>query len=317
MLLKEIDKRKEEDIQCLKNKLELSDNEKQKYIIREELKKLESGLKGEKETAYFIDFNLKDSENYMVLHDLRFEIDGLTAQIDHLLINKAIGIILIETKNTQAEVNINDDGTMLYSYANNKSYNLPNPLAQSHRHALVLGEILKKYNMEIDIMSYVVFLPNVKIKNKILPKKFCRADTFTEYILNEFKRSPLKILATVAKMVTNKIPSTKNLENIGNILLSEHKPVLIDYDKKYSIKVVKDEAVSVENISKEKEEEIEVTTNLEINEKNLAKFKDIQNSKKYMGHEMLSFICIKCDTTQRKGLNTFNQKEVFCKSCGN
>lgn len=317
MLLKEIDKRKEEDIQCLKNKLELSDNEKQKYIIREELKKLESGLKGEKETAYFIDFNLKDSENYMVLHDLRFEIDGLTAQIDHLLINKAIGIILIETKNTQAEVNINDDGTMLYSYANNKSYNLPNPLAQSHRHALVLGEILKKYNMEIDIMSYVVFLPNVKIKNKILPKKFCRADTFTEYILNEFKCSPLKILATVAKMVTNKIPSTKNLENIGNILLSEHKPVLIDYDKKYSIKVVKDEAVSVENISKEKEEEIEVTTNLEINEKNLAKFKDIQNSKKYMGHEMLSFICIKCDTTQRKGLNTFNQKEVFCKSCGN
>lgn len=317
MLLKEIDKRKEEDIQCLKKKLELSDNEKQKYIIREELKKLESGLKGEKETAYFIDFKLKDSENYMVLHDLRFEIDGLTAQIDHLLINKAIGIILIETKNTQAEVSINDDGTMLYSYANNKSYNMANPLAQSDRHALVLEEILKKYNMEIDIMSYVVFLPGVKIKNKTLPKKFCRADTFTEYILNEFKRSPLKILATVAKMVTNKIPSTKNIENIGNILLSEHKPVLIDYDKKYSIKVVKDEAVSVENISKEKEEEIEVTTNLEINEKNLAKFKDIQNSKKYMGHEMLSFICIKCDTTQRKGLNTFNQKEVFCKSCGN
>jgi hypothetical protein len=317
VLLKEIDKRKEEDIQCLKKKLELSDNEKQKYIIRQELKKLESGLKGEKETAYFIDFNLKDSENYMVLHDLRFEIDGLTAQIDHLLINKVIGIILIETKNTQAEVNINDDGTMLYSYANNKSYNLPNPLAQSHRHALVIGEILKKYNMEIDIMSYVVFLPDVKIKNKILPKKFCRADTFIEYIRNEFKRSPLRILSSVAKMVTNKIPSTKNLENIGNILLSEHKPVLIDYDKKYSIKVVKDEAVSVENISKEKEEEIEVTTNLEINEKNLAKFKDIQNSKKYMGHEMLSFICIKCDTTQRKGLNTFNQKEVFCKSCGN
>ena len=43
MLLKEIDKRKEEDIKCLKKKLELSDNEKQKYIIRQELTKLESG----------------------------------------------------------------------------------------------------------------------------------------------------------------------------------------------------------------------------------------------------------------------------------
>lgn len=126
---------------------------------------------------------------------MRFEIDGLTAQIDHLLINKAIGIVIIETKNTQAQVNINNDGTMLYTYTN-KSYNLPNPLAQSNRHALVLDKILQKYNMKIDITSYVVFLPNVKITNKILPKRFCRADTFTEYIVNEFQRSPLKILAT-------------------------------------------------------------------------------------------------------------------------
>jgi hypothetical protein len=311
VLLKEIDKRKEEDIQCLKKKLELSDNEKQKYIIRQELTNLETGLKGEKETAYFIDFNLKDSTNYMVLHDLRFEIDGLTAQIDHLLINKAVGIILIETKNTKAEVNINDDGTMLYSYENNKSYNIANPLAQSKRHALVLEEILKKYNMEIDIMSYVVFLPEVKIKNKTLPKKFCRADTFTEHIYNEFKHSPLKILSTMAKMVTNKIPSTKKLENIGNILLSEHKPVLIDYDKKYKIK---EKVVKEVNTSNEK---IEVNSTLKVNEKNLNKFKNIQNSKKYMGHEMLSFICIKCNTTQRKSLNSFTNKEFFCKSCGN
>lgn len=303
MLLKEIDKRKEEDISCLRTKLELSQNEKQKFLIRQELTKLESGLKGEKDTAYFIDFNLKDSENYMVLHDLRFEIDGLIAQIDHLLINKAVGIILIETKNTKSEVTINDDGTMLYNYGK-KSYNQSNPLAQSQRHALVLDEVLKKYNMEINIMSYVVFLPGVKITNKILPKKFCRADTFTEYILNEFKHSPLKILSTMAKMITNKIPSTKNLENIGNILLSEHKPLIIDYDKKYRIKEVKTEKVNNDNID------------VKINEKNLEKFKDIKKSTKYMGHEMLSFICINCNTSQRKGLNAFTTKEVLCKNCG-
>ena len=312
MLLKEIDKRKEEDIQCLKNKLKLSNNEKQKHIIRQELTKLESGLKGEKETAYFIDFNLKDSENYMVLHDLRFEIDGLTAQIDHLLINVAVGIILVETKNTKAEVTINDDGTMLYTYPK-ESHNLPSPLAQSQRHALVLEEILKKYNMKMDIMSYVVFLPGVKIKNKVLPKKFCRADTFIEDIRSQFKRSPLKILSAAAKMITNNLPSTKNLENIANILINEHKPILIDYDKKYRIKDVK----TKENIqdTPSKEEKIDITSKL--NPKNLNKFKDIQASKKYMGHEMLSFICINCNTTQRKGLNTFTQKEVFCKSCGN
>ena len=63
-----------------------------------------------------------------------------------------------------------------------------------------------------------------------------------------------------------------------------------------------------------KEDKVDGTTNLEINEKNLAKFKDIQNSKKYMGHEMLSLICIKCDTTQRKGLNTFNHNLIMPRS---
>ncbi|MGB5793659.1 hypothetical protein, partial [Poseidonibacter sp.] len=152
-------------------------------------------------------------------------------------------------------------------------------------------KILEKYNMKIDITSYVVFLPNVKITNKTLPKRFCRADTFTEYIVNEFQRSPLKMLSTAAKMVINKIPTIKYMENIGNILKNEHKPVLIDYDKKYKTK--------------------EIPINV-----NLNKFNNIQKSQKYMGHEMLSFICKNCNTLQRKGLNTFDNKEVFCKSCG-
>lgn len=50
-------------------------------------------------------------------------------------------------------------------------------------------------------------------------------------------------------------------------------------------------------------------------EKNMKKFKDIKSSKKYMGNEMLSFICISCGKEQRKGLKTFSTKEVFCNHC--
>ena len=304
MVLKEIDKQKEEDIKILKEKLKLSKNEKQKYLIKQELSKLETGLQGEKETAYFIDFNLKDSENYVILHDLRLEINGLTAQIDHLLINKALGVILVETKNTKAEVTINDDGTMLYEYGKNKSYNQANPLEQSRRHELVVEKILDKYNMKLNILSYVVFLPNVKIKNKTLPKNFLRSDTFYDSIYNEFTHSPKKILSATVKLVMNKMPSTKELTNIGNILVSEHKPTNIDYDAKYKIK-------------KEVEEKIVeiVVEDTIYNEKNMKKFKDIKNSKKYMGNEMLSFVCSNCGTEQRKGLKTFSEKEVFCNYC--
>ena len=120
---------------------------------------------------------------------------------------------------------------------------------------------------------------------------------------NEFTHSPKKILSATVKIIMNKMPSTKELINIGNIFVSEHKPVNIDYDAKYKIK-------------KEVEETAEVVVQDTIyNEKNIKKFKDIQNSKKYMGNEMLSFICISCGKEQRKGLKTFSEKEVFCNYC--
>lgn len=191
---------------------------------------------------------------------------------------------------------------MLYEYGRNKSYNQANPLEQSKRHELVVQKIFEKYNMKFNILSYVVFLPEVKIKNEILPKNFLRADTFTESIYNEFKHSPLKILSGAAKMIMNKIPSTKELTNIGNILISEHKPVSINYDLKYKIKM--EEPIV---------EEINIANNY--NEKNIKKFRNIKESKKYMGNEMLTFICDSCGIEQRKSLKTFCENEVFCKEC--
>jgi DNA-directed RNA polymerase subunit RPC12/RpoP len=144
----------------------------------------------------------------------------------------------------------------------------------------------------------------VIIKNKTLPKNFLRSDTFYDSIYNEFAHSPKKVLTVAAKLIINKIPSTKEIRNIGNILVSEHKPVNIDYNIKYKIK----------NEIEEKVEEVIVENSI-YNERNMKKFKDIKSTKKYMGNEMLSFVCISCGKEQRKGLRTFSEKEVFCNHC--
>ena len=60
MILKEIDSNKTEEIKTLKNIFNLSNSDRQKFLIRSNLTKFESCLAREKETAYFIDFNLKD-----------------------------------------------------------------------------------------------------------------------------------------------------------------------------------------------------------------------------------------------------------------
>ncbi|WP_427911606.1 nuclease-related domain-containing protein [Ramlibacter sp. MMS24-I3-19] len=62
---------------------------RQKQWLREELSRLRKGIQGERDSAYYLDQYFKDSENHVVLHDLRFVIDGDVAQIDHLVISRS------------------------------------------------------------------------------------------------------------------------------------------------------------------------------------------------------------------------------------
>ncbi|PKN12574.1 MAG: hypothetical protein CVU69_05935 [Deltaproteobacteria bacterium HGW-Deltaproteobacteria-4] len=50
-------------------------------------------------SAYYLDFNYKDSQNWAANHDLRIEHRGRVAQIDHLLINRLLDIFVLESKN--------------------------------------------------------------------------------------------------------------------------------------------------------------------------------------------------------------------------
>jgi hypothetical protein len=64
------------------------------------------------------------------LHDLRLVVDGDVAQIDHLIINRGIGMYLIETKNYKGNLIINDHGEFTFEYDNGDRYGIPSPLEQ-------------------------------------------------------------------------------------------------------------------------------------------------------------------------------------------
>ena len=78
--------------------------------VQEELYRARAGAKGEKEAAYHIDFRLKDTNNWAVIHDLRLETNGRVAQIDHLLINRTLELFVIENKNVKTAVRFNQAG---------------------------------------------------------------------------------------------------------------------------------------------------------------------------------------------------------------
>lgn len=67
----------------------------QKKWLREELMRTRKGIQGERESAHYLDHYFKDAENHVLLHDLRFVIEGEVTQIDHLILNRAGNVYLL------------------------------------------------------------------------------------------------------------------------------------------------------------------------------------------------------------------------------
>lgn len=116
---------------------------RQKEWLRVELRNLTAGIKGEQEAAFHLDGHYKDGQNNVLLHDLRFQIDGEVAQIDHLVINRTGYMVLIETKNYSGDLEVNAHGEFTVRYGKER-YGIPSPYEQSRRHARILGKLLER-----------------------------------------------------------------------------------------------------------------------------------------------------------------------------
>jgi hypothetical protein len=140
----------------------------QKKWLKEELMRQKKGIQGERDSAHYLDSYFKGGANHVVLHDLRFVVDGDVAQIDHLVINRAFGIYLIETKNYAGNLVINDHGEFTVQY-DDLRFGIPSPLEQSHRHARILARLLERLEItgrtqkELDFHLVVMLHPKAVI----------------------------------------------------------------------------------------------------------------------------------------------------------
>lgn len=237
MIFKEADS-KQKQLNTLKKLLQQSTSDKQKALIQKDLNMLQSGLDAEKQNAYYIDFYLKDNNNLLVLHDIRIEHNGKSAQIDHILISR-FGIELLESKSFKGELTINEDGSLKVS-GFNKVQAYPNPLEQSRRHAKVVEELVKdktdlgkRVNLlgGIEVDSRVLINPNTPMTNKNLPEHFVRGDAFLTQRNKEIdKIGILKSFKLVSKMI-----SIDTVKEIAQLLVDAHKPIDFNYAAKYKV----------------------------------------------------------------------------------
>lgn len=146
MILKNADSR-ERDIAELERLLLIAPKAT-KQIIEHELRAVRAGIKGEQESAYLIDFDFKNAKRTVVIHDLRLEVNGRVAQIDHLLIHCSMNFFVLETKHLHAGMQITEEGEFKQWNDFKKTYEgMASPLAQNERHIAVLKDAVARIEL--------------------------------------------------------------------------------------------------------------------------------------------------------------------------
>ncbi|MDX9718524.1 MAG: nuclease-related domain-containing protein [Thauera sp.] len=207
-----------------------------KLQIERELKILRAGIKGERESAYDIDFYSGTHKNRIVIHDLRLELNGRVAQIDHLVLNRLLEVYVLETKHFTEGVSINDQGEFSIWFGG-KPRGIPSPLEQNDRHIAVLTEAFKTLKMptrlgirlQPSFESLVLVSKNARITR---PEKF---DTGRVLKSDQLERWVEKNIDSGSPLMMAKLVSVETLTAIAEQLVALHRPLAPNYQAKFGI----------------------------------------------------------------------------------
>ena len=194
---------------------------------------VEAGIWGENTIRY----ELANSHIPMyILHDLYLEQDGLTAQIDYLLVTKK-AIFVLECKNLQGNIEINSSGDFIRTFtygSRTKKEGIYSPITQNRRHLELIKQIrageqsnpLAKMMFEhgfyqnyrsVVVLSNPKTILNARYAKKELRQQVIRADQLAEHI------------RTACADPNAPAFSEKTMEELAQFFLSRHKEQTTDY----------------------------------------------------------------------------------------
>ncbi len=205
--------------------------------LDQEISKVEAGIIGEKQVR----FELENSHIPMyVLHDVFLEHNGLTAQIDYLVITRKNSYV-IECKNLYGNIEINNSGSFIRTWKYGNKVNkegIYSPITQNQRHMELIKEIriqakgnfitkaiFEKYFYSnyhsIVVLANPKTVLNDKYAKKEIKEQVIRADQLVAYIKK------------LDDQVKDYSASDKELEEVAGFFLEQHKQKPIDYVKKF------------------------------------------------------------------------------------
>ena len=206
-----------------------------KQDIEREIKLASYGLIGEKNIA----FELKHSDMDMyILHDLYFEANGKTAQIDYILVTRK-AVYIIECKNLIGNIEIDNAGNFVRSYelqGKRVKEGIYSPVTQNERHMLVIKELCAPDNLLLKHVFLKFFEENyqslVVLAN---PKTYLNARYAKKEVKEQVIRADQLIACIRAQNASSRTPESSNDEmlRIAEGFLKRNIPERSDYCRKY------------------------------------------------------------------------------------
>ncbi len=211
----------------------------QRERIEDQLQNVRVGAKGEDDAAYHIDFKLKDSKNWVVVHDLRLEHHGRTAQIDHLLINRRFDVFVVESKNLQTAVRVNEDDE--FEVVTRWGWKgMASPVEQNKRHIRVLRDLLGDekimptrlgFQIRPTFHNWVLVAPECHlVRGEQKEATILKMDMFDRGLEEFINQSSLRDAISLAKLC-----STETVASFAEKLVGLHKSIDFDYAAKFGI----------------------------------------------------------------------------------
>lgn len=213
--------------------------------IDQEIRNIRQGARTERDATYDIEFYASSNANVMTIHDLRIELGGRAAQIDHIVINRFFDVWVCESKSFSTGVSINERGEWS-TYWGGKAHDIPSPIEQNKRHAAVLADVFrlgavtlpKRFGLPIvpQIRTVVLVANRARVSR---PRGFLssQVDGLESVIKSE------QLVATIDLSLRKKdladallsFVGRDTVEDLARQLASLHKPVTIDWAARFGL----------------------------------------------------------------------------------
>jgi hypothetical protein len=211
-----------------------------------EIKRIRAGVAGERDAAYEIEFALSESRNRMTIHDLRLEVGGRVAQIDHLVINRLLDFWVCESKHFSEGVAVNEHGEWVAFFGHRPS-GIPSPVEQNRRHVAVLADVFAKglvplpkrlgiATIKPKFFSLVLVSNNARISRPKGRAAAARVDGLETVIkADQFAKTIDRAYDERSLAALGRVVSADTIESIARQLANLHVPATVDWAARFGL----------------------------------------------------------------------------------